>query len=140
MHIVSLAFADLETFQWIYYADSHLYPTRWENIVDKRDEFDLVEIVTWNDYGESHYIGDIKGAQPNSQAWVDGFDHTAWLDMTSYYATAYKTGSYPKIETDKIYMWARPHAVDADAPDPVGKPDNFQLVSDIFLALPCNFR
>ena len=60
--------------------------------------------------------------------------------MTSYYATAYKTGSYPQIETDKIYMWARPHAVDADAPDPVGKPDNFQLVSDIFLVLPRNFR
>ncbi|KAI0086496.1 glycoside hydrolase [Irpex rosettiformis] len=120
---------------WIYYADSHLYPTRWENIVDKRDDFDLVEIVTWNDYGESHYIGDIKGAQPNSQAWVDGFDHTAWLDMTSYYATAYKTGKYPAIQTDKIYMWARPHTSDANAPDPVGKPDNFQLSQDILWAV-----
>lgn len=62
--------------QWIYYAGSHLYPTRWESIFDKRDDFDLVEIVTWNDYGESHYIGPVNGAQPNSQAWVDGFDHT----------------------------------------------------------------
>ena len=38
--------------------------------------YDLVEICTWNDFGESHYIGPIHGAQPNSQAWVDGFDHT----------------------------------------------------------------
>jgi glucan endo-1,3-alpha-glucosidase len=61
---------------WIYYADSHLYATRWQNIVQSRDMFDLVEICTWNDFGESHYIGPIHGAQPNSQAWVDGFDHT----------------------------------------------------------------
>lgn len=41
--------------------------------------FDMVEIITWNDYGESHYIGPIKGAQPMSNAWVDGFDHTGTL-------------------------------------------------------------
>lgn len=49
--------------------------------------------------------------------------------MTSYYATAYKTGSYPQITEDKLYMWARPHTKDANAPDPVGKPDNYELVS-----------
>jgi len=31
--------------------------------------------MTSPDYGESHYIGPIEGAQPNSQAWVNGFDH-----------------------------------------------------------------
>lgn len=62
--------------QWIYYAGSHLYPTRWDSIFQNRDMYDLVEICTWNDFGESHYIGPIHGAQPNSQAWVDGFDHT----------------------------------------------------------------
>lgn len=44
-------------------------------MIAARDSVDIVEIVTWNDYGESHYIGPIKGAQPNSQAWVDGYDH-----------------------------------------------------------------
>jgi len=28
-----------------------------------------------DDYGESHYIGPIEGAQPMSEAWVNGFDH-----------------------------------------------------------------
>lgn len=37
---------------------------------------DIVEIVSWNDFGESHYIGPIEGNQPMSQAWVDGNDHT----------------------------------------------------------------
>lgn len=51
-----------------------------------------------------------------------------WLDMTSYYATAFKTGAYPAITKDKIYMWSRTHPRDANAPDPVGKPANFELV------------
>ena len=28
-----------------------------------------------DDYGESHYIGPVEGAQPMSEAWVNGFDH-----------------------------------------------------------------
>ncbi|TFK52554.1 glycoside hydrolase family 71 protein [Heliocybe sulcata] len=120
---------------FIYLADSHLYPTRWENIVTMRDQIDLVEIVTWNDYGESHYIGPIEGAQPNSQAWVDGLDHTGWLDMTSYFATAYKTGSYPAITQDKLYLWSRTHPKDASAPDSVGKPSNFELTQDALWAV-----
>ncbi|KIP05382.1 glycoside hydrolase family 71 protein [Phlebiopsis gigantea 11061_1 CR5-6] len=127
--------ADTYNKNWIYYAGSHLYPTRWDSIFQNRDMYDLVEICTWNDFGESHYIGPIHGAQPNSQAWVDGFDHTAWLDMTNYFATGYKTGSYPVITEDKLYLWARPHPSNANAPDPVGKPDNFQLDQDVLWAV-----
>jgi Glycosyl hydrolase family 71 len=54
---------------------------------------------------------------------------TAWLDMTSYYAAAFKTGSYPAITQDKIYLWARPHPKNATATsDSVPKPTNFELV------------
>ncbi|KAI0345808.1 glycoside hydrolase [Trametopsis cervina] len=120
---------------FIYLADSHLYNARWEYLFQHRDEVDLVEIVTWNDYGESHYISKIKGDQPNSQSWVDGFDHTAFLEMTSYYATAYKTGSYPAINQDQVFLWARPHTANANAPDSVGKPDNFQLTQDVLWAV-----
>ena len=28
-----------------------------------------------DDYGESHYIGPVEGAQPMSEAWVNGFNH-----------------------------------------------------------------
>lgn len=52
-----------------------------------------------------------------------------WLDLTYYYATAFKTGSYPSIEKDKIFMWSRTHPTHATAPDPVGQPTNFELVS-----------
>ena len=57
--------------------------------------------------------------------------------MTNYYATAFKTGSYPNVTEDKLYLWARPHPKDASAPDSVGKPDNYQLVSPIILLSLC---
>jgi len=58
---------------------------------------------------------------------------SGWLDLTSYYATAYKTGSFPMITKDKLVIWARTHPGKAKAPDPVGPPANFQLVSVIFV-------
>ena len=81
------------------------------------------------DYGESHYIGPIKGAQPNSEAWVNGFDHQAWLRLNSYFSIAFKTGIYPRISRDEVYIWARPHPKSAVAAnDSVPRPKNWQLV------------
>ncbi|KAI0657744.1 glycoside hydrolase family 71 protein [Cubamyces menziesii] len=116
---------------WIYRGDDWLYVRRWEQLIETRDQIDIVQIISWNDFGESHYIGPIKGAQPNSHAWVDGFPHTAWLDLTRYFARAFKVGAYPPIERDRIYMWARPHLREADAvDDPVGRPKHWQLTDD----------
>ena len=51
--------------------------------------------------------------------------------MTGYYATAYKTGVYPTIVSDTIYMWARPHGKNDYAPDPAcGRPYNADWTSD----------
>lgn len=104
-------------------------------MIDNRDQFPLVEVITWNDYGESHYIAPVDGAQPNSQGWVDGFDHSAWLDMTQFYSTYFKTGQQPEITDDKVYVWSRGQPKDANAPDPVGKPTNADMVLDSFFAL-----
>ena len=81
------------------------------------------------DYGESHYVGPIKGAQPNSQAWVDGFPHEPWLQLNSYFSFAFKNGHYPKAHHDKIFIWGRPHpkAVNAGH-DHVPRPDHWELV------------
>ena len=49
--------------------------------------------------------------------------------MTNYYATAFKTGKYPEITQDALYVWARPTATDANSGDPVGKPTNSDTVS-----------
>lgn len=121
---------------WIYLSDDHLYATRWESLIKIRDQVDFVQIISWNDYGESHYVGPIEGGQPMSQAWVDGNDHTGWLNLTSYYASAFKTGTYPTPTKDQLIMWSRPHAASASASnDPVGRPTNYQITTDTVWAV-----
>jgi glucan endo-1,3-alpha-glucosidase len=100
---------------------------------------DIVEVISWNDYGESHYVGPIEGAQPNSQAWVNGFPHTrapplahagrraeslaAFLDMGQFYIQAFKNGRYSAITRDQVYISSRPHTHDAvAASDGLGRP------------------
>ncbi|CAL1711763.1 unnamed protein product [Somion occarium] len=52
---------------WIYRSDDHLLIRRWEYLLSIRDDVDIVQFISWNDYGESHYISPPRGAQPNSQ-------------------------------------------------------------------------
>ncbi|KAF5383410.1 hypothetical protein D9757_006161 [Collybiopsis confluens] len=133
---------------YIYRTDNWLCVRRWEQLIAMRDQVDIVQIISWNgeytisgiyvitdnellDYGESHYIGPIKGAQPNSQDWVDGYPHDAWLKMSSYFIRAFKNGHYPPIEKDQIFVWARPHSKDAQASsDNVPRPENWHLTDD----------
>ena len=46
------------TNDWVELADT-LWKYRWEQAIEDVKP-DIVEIITWNDYGESHYIGDIN--------------------------------------------------------------------------------
>ncbi|KAI0761962.1 glycoside hydrolase [Trametes elegans] len=116
---------------FVYDGDEHLYVTRWENIIENRDKVGLVEVVTWNDFGESHYIGPKHGQlPPGADAWVDGFEHKGFLDLTNYFATQFKTGQAPQLTKDQLVMWARPHPKDAQANDPIGAPKDFQLLQD----------
>jgi glucan endo-1,3-alpha-glucosidase len=115
---------------WFYGGDNWLWATRWEQLIANRDRIDLVEVISWNDYGESHYIGPIKGAQPNSEAWVNGYDHTAWLDMGKMYAQVFKSGSWSAITKDQIYIWTRPHPASAISNDWLGKPTGWNWVSN----------
>lgn len=122
---------------WLYRSDDWLYCTRWEQIIKKRVVWTQTEILTWNDWGESSYIGNIRGAFPgDSQSWVEGFPHTGLGVLTRYYATAFKTGAYPKIEKDSITMWSRPHAARAIATnDHVGQPRGFDYTDDNLYAV-----
>jgi glucan endo-1,3-alpha-glucosidase len=105
-----------------------------------------VQVISWNDYGESHYIGPIGADQPNSQAWVDGFDHEAWLDMTAVYARAFKAGTPPQIAEDHVFLTSRPHPAGAGAPDGLGKPTGWDweesadyLQAVVFATQPATF-
>ncbi|KAH7918065.1 glycoside hydrolase family 71 protein [Leucogyrophana mollusca] len=93
---------------WVEYSDT-LWNYRWQQAVNDVKP-DIVEIVTWNDYGESHYIGDINPiVNLGTQApfYVDGFDHSKWRDVAQYYISYYKDGTAPAITTDEVVFWYR---------------------------------
>lgn len=44
--------------------DGSAFTSRWQQILGFRDQTDIVEIVAWNDYGESNYVNAIRGDVP----------------------------------------------------------------------------
>ncbi|KAK0230385.1 glycoside hydrolase family 71 protein [Armillaria fumosa] len=116
--------------------DDWLIANRWEQLISMRDQLTFVEMVTWNDYGESDYFGPFKGAQPDGTYWAENFPHTIFYDLSQYYMTAFKTGSYPAITQDVIYYWARPHPYAANAyADSLGQPTGWDWATDSLWAL-----
>jgi glucan endo-1,3-alpha-glucosidase len=113
---------------WIYKSEA-LFTQRWEQLIALQPEF--IEIITWNDYGESHYVGPIDGAFPaGSDVWTVGYDHTAWLDLASYYIKAYKAGSYPAVTQDQVFYWYRTHSKYANMNDGIPRPNNADWAED----------
>jgi glucan endo-1,3-alpha-glucosidase len=53
---------------------------------------DFIELVTWNDWGESSYIGpaDTTGLCPS--CYWSNLDHSAFLKITQKFVKAYKAG------------------------------------------------
>ncbi|KAF5333803.1 hypothetical protein D9758_015240 [Tetrapyrgos nigripes] len=122
------------------------YAKRWEALVDSAFptndspsnplNIDTIQIISWNDYGESHYIGPIKGAQPTeSEAWTSlgRGDGASWFPLTFYYTSAFKNGGqYPD---EKLVIWSRTHSVQAQVGDPVGEVTGRELVEDTVWAI-----
>jgi glucan endo-1,3-alpha-glucosidase len=122
---------------WIYRSDDWLYCSRWEQIIYLRDKSPMTEILTWNDYGESSYVGPIDGELPvGSSQWVNRYEHTGLATLTSYYATAFKTGAYPTIKSDSITLWSRSHPASAVATsDSLGRPAGWEWTDDNLYAV-----
>ncbi|MET9567639.1 endo-1,3-alpha-glucanase family glycosylhydrolase [Streptomyces virginiae] len=72
----------------------------WTRAIE--DDADWVQLTTWNDYSEgSHFAPSLHNGH-------------AYLDLTSYYLTRFKTGGWPEIVRDTLYLSARTQFADAD--------------------------
>lgn len=116
------------------------------------------ELVTWNDYGESHYMAPLNsshGDDGNSK-WTIGMPHEGWLDLAKPFIAAYKAGASidqmtDYIEEEQIVYWYRPNMIstDCDLTDTTagrtadnssgnyfeGRPNGYETVSDdVFVA------
>ncbi|KAH8819021.1 putative glucan endo-1,3-alpha-glucosidase agn1 precursor [Xylogone sp. PMI_703] len=89
---------------WVWRGDD-LWHDRWQQTLDVNPDF--VEIVTWNDYGEAHYIGPIytdSEIPAGSAVYVDPNPHEAWRDFLPYYIATYK-GDHFDISRDQMQYW-----------------------------------
>lgn len=115
---------------WIYRSDDWLLATRFEQLIALRGKLDLVELISWNDYGESHYLGPEGKDLAFSGGWTTGFPHTALLSLVQYYAAAFKNGAYPAAQ-DHVWLWSRPHPKAANPTNPTdSRPAHWEWTDD----------
>ncbi|KAI9370272.1 glycosyl hydrolase family 71-domain-containing protein [Aspergillus egyptiacus] len=132
---------------WVFPGDL-LWYSRWQEILTLGPRF--IEIVTWNDYGESHYIGPLSSPHTDDgcSKWVNDMPHDGWMDMSKPFIAAYKNGatsvdSY--ITEDLLVYWYRPAPRDVNCDDTdtcmvpannasgnyfYGRPDGWETMED----------
>ncbi|KAJ5135535.1 Glycoside hydrolase family 71 [Penicillium bovifimosum] len=95
---------------WIWNGDN-LWYDRWQQVLSLKPEF--VEIISWNDYGESHYIGPLhEGSYATFESgnasynYAAGHPHDAWRDFLPYVIEQYKSGE-GKIAKEGVTVWFR---------------------------------
>ncbi|KAF8536100.1 glycoside hydrolase [Trichophaea hybrida] len=92
---------------WLWGPDT-LWYDRWEQVLDILPEF--VEIISWNDYGESHYISPLRSSAVVSGAkwYTSDIPHDALQFVLPYYIAAYKAGSRDThIVNEGAVFWYR---------------------------------
>lgn len=70
-----------------------------------------MQIISWNDFGESHYIGPIRpaGIVPGANRYVDNNPHDALRNVLPYYIAQYKNGVPPSVSEDKVVFYHKPN-------------------------------
>ncbi|CAO2653447.1 Nn.00g028580.m01.CDS01 [Neocucurbitaria sp. VM-36] len=116
---------------WVFQSND-LWFTRWNEILTLGPRF--IEIVTWNDFGESAYVGPLKAQHDDDghSKWVNDMPHGGWLEMAKPYIAAYKAGATaPTISEEKLIYWYRPTPRDITCSgDNLGKPPGWELLTD----------
>ncbi|EAU33738.1 hypothetical protein ATEG_05977 [Aspergillus terreus NIH2624] len=132
---------------WAFPSDL-LWYNRWNDILKLGPRF--VEIVTWNDYGESHYIGRLDSPHTDDGAskWVNDMPHEGWLEISKPFIAAYKAGAAAPtdfIKDDSLVYWYRPapRGANCDSTDTcmvpanngsgnyfIGRPDGWEAMED----------
>ncbi|KAJ5164469.1 uncharacterized protein N7500_006299 [Penicillium coprophilum] len=93
---------------WVFVCEN-LPTLRWEQMLSLQP--DLIEIISWNDYGESHYIGPYSAhhSDDGSSQWAADMPHDGWRNLFKPYISAYKSGAKsPTVEADEVVYWYRP--------------------------------
>lgn len=103
---------------WVAYSDT-LFAQRLHAVANSAFAPDIIEILTWNDFCESHYIRDIPSTDETAtdyvtysdgmNNYVDGQNHAPWRIIAKYYISWWKNGVAPAITMDQVVYWYRIH-------------------------------
>jgi hypothetical protein len=82
---------------------------------------DYVEIISWNDWGDSHYIASFYPAQVNSVLsqgkapfdYVSPMDRDGWTYLLPAFISLYKTGEF-STPSETIVAWDRSTSTNVD--------------------------
>ena len=90
---------------------------QWAAIIQAQPEW--VEIVTWNDWGESSYVAPVEDPAQWAPFLTRGFhrSHAGYLELSKYFIEWYKTGSQPPVRQETLFWFCRTHPKDAVAED-----------------------
>ena len=120
-----------------------LFVKRLQAIAEQEVKPDIIELLTWNDWCESHYLRDLPGnstsatdyADMNLMArYVDGQNHAPWRIITKYYISWWKNGKRPAITEDQVVFWYRVHSKDAQCNQGSSVIRNSDMVEDAVFA------
>lgn len=97
---------------WLWRGDD-LWFQRWQQAITIDRRPDYIQIISWNDYGESHYIGPLDERQYEAFDigrapfnYVRGMPHDGWRETLPYYISMYKFGT-ASISQDLVVAWYR---------------------------------
>ncbi|KAJ1323709.1 glucan endo-1,3-alpha-glucosidase [Microdochium nivale] len=121
---------------WVFPGGSLLFD-RWTQVLTKG--FPMVQIITWNDYGESHYIGPLssKHYDDGASKWSNDMPHNGWLELSKPFIAAYKakaTSVNNFITDEKVVYWYRRNlkSTACDSTDNTGsRPDGYNTLDDV---------
>ena len=90
---------------------------QWNSVIASQP--DWVEIVTWNDFGESTYISPVEdpGQYFAELSTPHRYSHKGYLELSKHYIAWFKTGQEPPIQNDALYHFYRTHPRNAVASD-----------------------
>lgn len=113
-------------------SDDLLLPSRFLSLLSLPNSRSppIVQLISMNDYGESHNIFPVMGAQPGSDSWTTGMDHEGLRWISRYFLQRWRDGKgeVEGIDEVKFVLWYRTKPAVMEAEDSVGRPRNADWV------------
>lgn len=119
-----------DTTNWLNAQDSNIYIDRWVELLKLQPDY--IEVISWNDFGESHYIGPADATpeselmQPDKADYYGNLDHSAFLKMSAIFIKTFKareTKVTVTADEEDVFFFYRPQPVDY-IPTDDAYPDN----------------